>query len=58
MQQQSSDCIIENVGHTIWLVDWLKVSGYIQKTEKYLVGYYLYNYLHKTVKTNELCVNL
>lgn len=58
LQEQSSECIIENVGHTIKLVDWLKVSGYILKSDMYLVGFYLYNYLHNTVESKELFINI
>jgi GNAT superfamily N-acetyltransferase len=58
LQEQSYESIIENVGHTIWLVDWLKSSGYIITIDMYLVGYYLYNYLHKTVDSTHLFINL
>ncbi len=58
LHEQSSECIIENVGHTIKLVDWLKVSGYILKSDMYLVGFYLYNYLHNTVESKELFINI
>ncbi len=58
LQADSNECIIENVGHTIELVDWLKSSGYILKSNMYLVGFYLYNYLHSTVDSKELFINI
>ena len=58
LQADSNECIIENVGHTIELVDWLKSSGYILKLNMYLVGFYLYNYLHSTVESKELFINI
>ena len=57
-QEESNECIIENVGHTIHLVDWFKSSGYIITSEMYLVGFYLYNYLHSTVDSKRLFINI
>ena len=57
-QEESNECILENVGHTIHLVHWLKSSGYIITSEMYLVGFYLYNYLHSTVDSKQLFINI
>ena len=52
------DCIIESIGHTIQLLDWLKNTGYILNSKKYIVGFYLFNYIHNTIKPNDLFINL
>ena len=58
LQEESNECIIERVGHTIGLVEWLKSSGSIIQSDMYLVGFYLYNYLHNTVDSKQLFINL
>ena len=58
LQDDSLECIVENVGHTKRLIEWLKKSAYINKMDRYVVGYYLYNYLHKTVKSEDLFINI
>ena len=58
LQNETLECIVENVGHNRWLIDWLKQTHYINKMDRYIVGYYLYNYLHKTVKSEELFINI
>lgn len=58
LYKESPECIIENIGHTKWLMDWLYKNRYIEKLNKYLVGFYLYNYLHKTINPKDLFINL
>jgi len=58
MYKESPECIIENIGHTKWLMEWLYKKGYIEKVTKYVVGYYLYNYVYKTINSEELFINL
>ena len=56
--KESPDCIIESIGHTIGLLHWLKTTGYILIKYKYIVGFYLFNYIHNTIKANDLFINL
>ena len=58
MYKESPECIIENIGHSKWLIEWLYNKGYIEKLTKYIVGYYLYNYVYKTINSEELFINL
>ena len=58
MYKESPECIIENIGHSKWLMEWLYNKGYIEKLTKYIVGYYLYNYVYKTINSEELFINL
>ena len=58
MYTYSPECIIENIGHSKWLLDWLTAKRFILSVKKYVVGYYLYNYIHKTIKSEDLFINL
>tara|TARA_B100001758_G_scaffold36350_2_gene27642 strand:+ start:3132 stop:4142 length:1011 start_codon:yes stop_codon:yes gene_type:complete len=58
LQIEYAECIIESIGHTVKLMRWLELTGYIESKDSYLVGYYLYNYIHKTVNSEDLFINI
>ena len=54
IQKTDNEIIIENIGHNTLLLDSFKSNT----TSSYVTGYYLYNYIHKTVSPQNLYINV
>ena len=54
IKKNCDEIIIENIGHSRWLVDEFRSLV----TSSYITGYYLYNYIHKTVSPSRVYINL
>lgn len=54
IQKTDHEIIIEKIGHNAWLLESFKSNI----TSSYVTGYYLYNYIHKTVSPHDVYINV